>query len=161
MGPNQATVRRASILAWVEANPGQGFRALSRGTCIPTGTLAHHLGILKRRGLVADRALGPRRLFYPTDAIVDDPAKAAMNLHPGLAALYAFVQANGPCMQNVVLAAFEAQGWPRSTTQQRLRRLVAVGGLQAVRGVRSLRYAVQAPAVAQLPLASRLQVVLA
>ncbi len=156
---NQAIQRRTTIMAYVEANPGQSFRALSRGTRIPTGTLTHHLGVLKRHGRLAERPLGIRRLFYPADAVVSDPVAATMNLEPTLGALHAFVAANGSVMQNVVLAAFEAQGWPRSTTQHRLGRLVAVGGLLAVRGVRSLRYTVQAPVVVQLPLASHLPAV--
>lgn len=119
--------RRRLLRQAIQTNPGINFRALGRYTGLPAGSLAHHLRMLKREGVFVEGQLGFRRIFYPAGMPVPKPGEATMAREPALSSLRDWLARQGQCTQRQLLDAMQAQGWPRSTSQHRVGRLVALG----------------------------------
>ena len=124
-----ATPARLRILAVVEESPGLGFRELVRRLDVASGTVAHHVRVLVRRGLVWTTRHDGRLLHFagaPPDEVGRRAAIEAHVLDDLDRALLALVR-ESPRAQKDVLAHFAEVA--RSTVQQRLRRLVLWGFL--------------------------------
>ena len=139
----QAELRRDAICALVNREPGICYRAIVRASGLSMGTVAHHLRMLKKQGLVTESALGQRRTFYPQGSRVPGAADATLAREPALQQLLDIVALRESTSQGAVLDALQAAGWPRSTTQHRLSRLVALGKVSERRSGRFLLYEVQ------------------
>lgn len=123
--------RQEHLLKLVHERPGISFRALVRTSGIPAGCVRHHLNRLKKRGQIWDQMVGPTLAhFYgqrPMDPdVVHHTCRKA--LPPTFRPVLLYVKANGEVCQKDVQAAFG--GYPRATTQHRLKRLVDLGFLQ-------------------------------
>lgn len=149
--------RREAICTVVGSRPGECFRSLARLTGMPPGTLAHHLRVLKREGLVQEMPLGARRIFFAAGGPLPDEGAATLMREAPLAALHGWLVREGPASQRKALDEMGRRGWPRSTTQHRLERLQALG-LVSIR--RSGRYVFYHPTdgqrAAPLPIGARL-----
>ncbi len=64
---------RDRLLAAVAAEPGLPLAALGRRAGASGTTVAYHLHLLERHGLVASRREGPFRVFYAPEAVRDAP----------------------------------------------------------------------------------------
>jgi DNA-binding transcriptional ArsR family regulator len=127
---------RAAILQVVRETPGQNFLALGRRLGVAPGTLRHHLAVLTRTGLLRLEPVGSRLAILPADER-RSPAVVALLCDPDLAALRDFVASRGRVYQRQIIQAFPA---PRSTTNNRLKRLAAGCALRVQRQGRCLFY---------------------
>jgi hypothetical protein len=110
--------RRQQLLTYVLQEGAAGPREAARATGIPPTTALHHLVQLKRHGLVLETRAGARILFHA-------PQQVLLPQFPGWGVLHTWIQANPGQRQKAILAAMQEHGWPRSTTQHRLRLLLA------------------------------------
>lgn len=132
---------RARIRAVVAAKPGLSFRAISRATGIASGTARHHLSVLQRRREIVEERVGRRLLaYYPAGLDESKRLKARIQRDAALAQVYETVRRLGQPCQSMILDAVEQ---PRSTTQHRLGRLVAMGAVSVRHGVRRSFYEVK------------------
>lgn len=144
-----ATPRRRQIMDALQSNPGIAFRELSRLIGLPAGTLRHHLNVLCRARFIVERRYGATlRLFHAeSDA---NWVELALRRDPALAVLHDWLKLNPPATQRKILETMSAKGWPRSTTQHRLRRLTQAGlAIQIPRGRFKLYSAAQLTAEAR------------
>jgi hypothetical protein len=109
--------RRQLLLAYVRERGAVGPREAARAAGIPPTTALHHLTLLKRRGLVLETRTGTRILFHA-------PQQAPVLRFPGWSILHAWIAEHPDQRQKAILAAMQEHGWPRSTTQHRLRLLL-------------------------------------
>jgi predicted transcriptional regulator len=59
---------RGQIYGFIKTNPGSHYNNIKKSLDIGNGTLAHHLSMLEKTGLIKSRQEGLRyRLFYPTE----------------------------------------------------------------------------------------------
>jgi predicted transcriptional regulator len=59
---------RGQIYGFIKTNPGCHYTKIKKKLGIGNGTLAHHLNILEKTGMIKSRTEGVRyRLFYPTE----------------------------------------------------------------------------------------------
>jgi DNA-binding transcriptional ArsR family regulator len=124
--------RRRTVYDFIQGNPGMNFRELGRRTGIPTGTLAHHLRVLKRADLLMEKVHGPTRRFFENHGRHENDWKAVIVLRePGMVELYSCVKRIAPCNQRTILDEMALQGWSRSTAQHRLDRLTEGGLLRS------------------------------
>jgi hypothetical protein len=112
--------RRQRLLAHVLERGAVGPREAARATGIPPTAALHHLVQLKRHGLVLETRAGVRILFHA-------PQQAPLPSFPGWSILHTWIAQNPEQRQKAILAAMQGHGWPRSTTQHRLRRVLAAG----------------------------------
>jgi len=124
----------------IATHPGISFRALGRTTGLPTGSLAHHLRMIKRAGDVVEAQLGHRRTFYPATSRVPNAAEATLAREPALVELQTWIAGQGRACQRAALDAMQGNGWSRSTTQHRLTRMVALGLVVEMRSGRFVLY---------------------
>ena len=120
--------RRLDLFVAVGSNPGIGFLELCRLAKVPPGTARHHLNVLLREGFIVERRHGAKlRLFRASSD--DEPLwmELVLRREPALAALHDWLKANPRASQDQAIASMAARGWPRSTTQHRLTRLVKAG----------------------------------
>ena len=109
----------------VKADPGANFRALGRATGLAAGTTRHHLSKLVRAGCLAELGFRCTRRFFPNEATYAQGWETRVLLREApLKEVHDWVHANPGRPQKDVLAAMEARGSSRSTTQHRLSRLV-------------------------------------
>jgi predicted transcriptional regulator len=125
--------RRRAIFDLIVAKPGITFRAIVRETGIPVGTAAHHVAVLKRSGMLMERAHRATRRFFQNHGRHEaDWSWIVLLREPAFKQLHEEVVRLVPCPQKDILARMAAAGWSRSTTQHRLDRMVA-NGILAVR----------------------------
>ncbi|MHB1262216.1 MAG: winged helix-turn-helix transcriptional regulator [Thermoplasmatota archaeon] len=125
--------RRLNLLAFVQGNPGASFREIARRTGIAPGTARHHLTVLVRSGLILERSQGNTQRFFAGDAQHEDSWNTVALLRDSaLACLLGWLAANPGAPQRQVIEAMQGNGWSRSTTQHRLKRL-AIGGAASVK----------------------------
>lgn len=139
--------RRITIMATLKAQPGLGFRELSKASGVAAGTLNHHLNVLERHGYAWSISHGPKRRTFPGRRPDDVAALAAARkagLGPGMQTLLAFVQGHPFCCQREVFDAFP--GMPRSTVQHTLARLEREGFVRRSFYGRYCRYQPVGPA---------------
>jgi predicted transcriptional regulator len=123
--------RRQLIFGYIQAHPGATFREVARGTAVATGTARHHLGVLKRRGLVMERPHRSTTRFFENHGLYDATWSCVVLLREApLRELHSWLAANAGAPQKDVLEAMAGQGWSRSTTQHRLQRLVEGGAVE-------------------------------
>lgn len=129
--------RRLAIQNAINENPGLTFRALSRATGIPSGTLRHHINVLLRRGSAWLLLVESRHLHFA------GPRPDSAN-----AVRAAWHEALPEGMQTLLIDALcakkqadllDARPEPRSTTQHHLSMLTRWGFLSRVGG-RSIHY---------------------
>lgn len=126
--------RRRAIFDYIHANPGANVSEVVEGTGLASGTLRHHLSVLKRAGQVVERPHGGTlRLFENHGRFDADWNTVVLLREPVLAKVHAWIAANPRSPQSAIVQALaQTEGWNRSTTQHRLKRLVA-GGLVEIR----------------------------
>lgn len=140
MPTERSELRKQTVLAAVHAQPGICFRALGRATGLPAGVLSHYARQLKKKGEIQDAKLRHRRTFYPGECKLPSEAEATMVREPALGTLRDWLEARGSTTQRAALDAMAALGWPRSTSQHRISRLVAMGVVQERRSGRYVLY---------------------
>ncbi len=124
---------RRALMRYIEAHPGTTFRELVRATGISTGTARHHVQILMRSGLIAQKEHRQTHRYFALANGADEAWEATVLLRePELRLLYEWLAQNPQSPQKAILAASSTWGWSRSTTQHRLRRLTD-GGLVRIR----------------------------
>jgi DNA-binding IclR family transcriptional regulator len=123
----------------IEAERCLHFRDLARRSGLPTGTLAHHLSVLQRSGLIDQAAARGLRLVFVPSLGPTAAVRTWVLRKDGLAELYAYVARSGPVAQRAVLDAFAAL--PRSTVQHRLHQLVRGGCITTREQGRFVHYA--------------------
>lgn len=114
------------LLQEVRKRPGSTMRELRQVTGLHHAKVTGHLKRLEEAGLVAvQRWQGADRIF---------PAEAAGNLRadlelrqPAQRRLLLLIESKPDLRQDEILALAAGWGWPKSTTQHRLKRLEKVG----------------------------------
>lgn len=142
--PPQLVLRhptRAAILLLLHEHPGLCFRQLVRRTGVASGTLAHHLSVLRRNGQVWSAPLGPRILHF--SAPKPDPLivrrMVVDHVLPELdQRLLTLLRTEGPCRQVALLDRFAPE--PRSNVQHHLYRLRSQGFVRESRQGRCVLY---------------------
>lgn len=132
---------RAAILLILHEHPGLCFRQLVRRTGVASGTLAHHLNVLRRNGQIWSSPLGPRILHF--SAPKPDPRivrrMVVDHVLPDLdQRLLGLLRTEGPCRQAALLDRFAPE--PRSNVQHHLYRLCKQGFIREARQGRYVRY---------------------
>ncbi|MEA3143269.1 MAG: hypothetical protein QOG31_593 [Thermoplasmata archaeon] len=123
--------RRRSIYEYIQAHPGANFREVARGVGSATGTTRHHLTVLKRNGVVMERAHGGTTRFFENHGKFEATWPSVVLLREApLRQLHDWLAAHPGAAQKEVLEAMAQAGWSRSTTQHRLHRLVAGGAVE-------------------------------
>lgn len=119
---------QARVLKAVRASPGVHLRAIARLTGLHPNVIRGYVQHLVRAGHVVERQLGPRILVYPRERAPNAGHRAVAADHELQGAeqrrLLAFIQQRPGLRQKDIVDAAQAWGWPRSTTQHRLQRLV-------------------------------------
>src|SRR5688572_20993993 len=107
--------RRRQLLAFVTDNPGIHFRELSRRADFGAGAVRHHLNVLRRTGLVIERAHGATTRFFHVDASHnEDWREVVLRRNVDLATLHDWLKLNPQTSQSEVLETMSALGWARS-----------------------------------------------
>jgi len=146
----EAEARRLRILDEVAKQPGVSFRGLVRATGMPSGCLRHHVYMLKKQGRLYEvgtqehRSGQDRRSFFLPTAKGRVERELLLYQAPQLRTVRDWVAQHPRSPQRAVLDAMQAHGWPRSTSQHRLTRLVDAGLVKARREGRYWRYDVEA-----------------
>ncbi|MHB8634582.1 MAG: thrombospondin type 3 repeat-containing protein, partial [Thermoplasmatota archaeon] len=122
---------RAMIMARIEAEPGIHLGALSSALGQGRTSLARHLGILERAGLVGHVRERVYRRFYPARKL--PPAHAPKPLSEEILGLVS--QADGQSLSELARALRE----PRKTVYDHAQRLAAQGRLRLKRQGRTVR----------------------
>jgi predicted transcriptional regulator len=135
--------RRRLLHACVKANPGIGLRELARTTGIPPTSVAHHLTILKRHGLITEGRSGRCCFFLDASMEIQKARAAAMQRDTALREVLDWLAAHPEAPQIDILTAMEDLGWSRSTTQYRLRRLAGAGLVSASGHTGRIRYRIE------------------
>lgn len=137
---------RRALYDAIVASPGIPFRELVRRTEVAAGTARYHLTVLVRAGLVAEKPHhNVLRFFENHGRFEANWAQVGLLREASLHRLHAWLQAAGPQPQKDILNALELEGWSRSTTQHRLRRLVRDGLATAEKQGRFKVYAARTP----------------
>src|SRR5687768_6111121 len=137
--------RRRIVMDAIQARPGLGFRDLVRLTSIASGTLRHHLTVLRRSRLIWGTQHDAKVLHFPIQVpheahalpevlakhVLDDFDSRILQHLRGAAA---------PVFQKALLDA-HPPAVPRSTIQHRIKRLVRWGLITENRQGRWKRYA--------------------
>ncbi len=66
---------RGQIHGYIVANPGDHYNSIKAALKVNNGTLAHHLRVLEREGLIKSRASSIYKRFYPSEMRVPEPAR--------------------------------------------------------------------------------------
>jgi predicted transcriptional regulator len=120
--------RRKKLNQYITAHPGATFRELLRGTQIPAGTARHHLTIMRRSGIIFERRHRSTLRFYENHGKFEQSwVTVAVLREPQLQQLHDWIKANPNQAQMDILGAMNDEGWMRSTTQHRLKRLEREG----------------------------------
>lgn len=121
--------RRQEIMAYIQENPGTTFRELSRGTDIPPASLRHHLDMMARSELIMEQSHRATLRYFENHGKYDHDWQLHVVLRdPDMAHLHAWLHKHPGAMQAYILDAMqESADWSRSTTQNRLQKLVEEG----------------------------------
>ncbi len=135
--------KRASVAEYIREHPGATFRELLRGTGIASGTVRHHVAVLRQHGVIEEYRHLETLRYFERGSSESARWKDIVHLRePELARLHEWLTGVGPSFQKDILAASAAWGWSRSTTQHRLKRLVAGGLISVTDQGRLRRYTV-------------------
>lgn len=117
--------KRNKLYIFIKENPGATFREVVKNTQIATGTARHHLGVLRRTGLIqTHQHHATLRFFENHDRFNRTWNTVVLLREPALADLHAWLMKHPGAIQKEILAHTEsAWDWGRSTTQHRLSRL--------------------------------------
>jgi DNA-binding transcriptional ArsR family regulator len=132
---------RREILFLLHAHPGLCFRELVKRTRIASGTMAHHLSVLRRCGQVWSMPLGCRILQFAAPKPDEHYLRrfVADNVLPELdQRVLTMLRTEGPCRQAAILDRFDAE--PRSNVQHHLYRLRQLGFVHETRRGRYVQY---------------------
>lgn len=139
--------RRAILYGVVLSNPGATFSEVCRKADVPFGAARHHLNVLVRAGLIAERPHKGTLRFFENHGKYDKTWTDVVALRkPELDMIYRWLQDHPGASQSDVLTAMAQHGWSRSTTQHRLGRLVENGVVVATKMSRTTRYTTTKPA---------------
>lgn len=136
----------------IRSHPGVCFRELTRITQLAFGTVRHHLNILHRHGRIRELKQGNSNVIFEAHAVADSrwPAIALLR-EARRRQLFEFISSNAFARQRDILRAFARQGWKRTTTQNRLRRLEKEGLIGSVRQGKAKVYRIMVPFAASAP----------
>jgi DNA-binding transcriptional ArsR family regulator len=132
---------RREILFLLHAHPGLCFRELVKRTGLASGTLAHHLSILRRCGQVWSMPLGCRILQFASPKPDEHYLRrfVADNVLPELdQRVLTLLRTEGPSRQVAILDRLDSE--PRSNVQHHLYRLCREGFVRQTRQGRSVVY---------------------
>lgn len=116
--------RRKLLADYIKEHPGATFRELLRETEIPAGTARHHLTILRRSGVTMERRHHSTLRFFENHGKFDETwVTVAVLREPEMERLHTWIKDNPGAAQMDILDAMMADGWTRSTTQHRIKRL--------------------------------------
>ncbi len=116
---------RRRLYEYVVGHPGPTFREVVRESGMASGTVRHHLTILVRAKLLAERRHRSTLRFFENHGRFDrDWIEIIARREPALCSLYDWIAQNPGSSQGVILDAMFKNGWSRSTSQHRLKRLV-------------------------------------
>lgn len=125
----------------IHAEPGATFRELQRGADLAVKSTRHHLSVLKRNGFIVEHGHSNTKRFFPNHGAYDDSWNTVVLLRDDdLARLHAWIAANQGANQRSIVAEAVSWGWPRGTTQHRLRKLVQGHLVEARPDGRQTRY---------------------
>lgn len=131
--------RRRQVLDEVTNNPGFSFSGLVRATGLATGTVRHHLTVLKRLGFIQSATRGNTIRFYPVGIERSRRDALAVLQDPACRELCVKVAERPGIIQKELMDAF-APSMPRSTVQFKLIQLRTAEVLLATRVGRRLIY---------------------
>jgi DNA-binding transcriptional ArsR family regulator len=117
--------RRKIIYGYITSHPGATFREIVRNTKIPAGTTRHHLNVMRRSSLVVEKPHKATLRFFENHGKFDASWDTVVMLREApLNELHAWLTEHPSSPQKDIIAAMEAKGHSRGTTQHRLIRLV-------------------------------------
>ena len=137
-GHASGQANRNALLAAITREPGLTFRGVCRAAGIATGTARHHLSGLRGAGQVVCFTRALEHLYYPAGWTGATAARHALLAEAGFRELLDCLRDKPRCQREVA----DALPWPRSTTQNRLKRLTQAGALRFVPRGRYLIYEV-------------------
>lgn len=124
---------RRAVLDYIAGHPGPTFREIVRATGVAAGTVRHHLGVLKRTGLVIEHRFRSTVRLFENEPRYRDGWRTTVVLREGsLQHLHAWLEAHPGRSQKEILDNAQAWDWSRSTTQHRLKRLADEGLVEIV-----------------------------
>jgi DNA-binding transcriptional ArsR family regulator len=133
--------KRQALYDLVRAEPGLSFRAIQRRLGWPHGTLSNHMARLLDVGLVVARPYRNTVRFFENHGRYDATwGEAVLLRDPHLRGLHAWLLEHPHASQGDVLERWAAEGWKRSTVQDRLRALAEGGLVEAMRDGRRILY---------------------
>jgi len=134
MERSTAELRRTIILAYVSVHPCCNLRAVAYGTGMPLAMARYHAEYLQRQALLGiDRAKTWWCLYLPGTVMAEAVAARAI-ADPELWTLWAWMHTQRRLiLEHIVRHATRYWHWSRSTTRNRLRRLLEAGLLIRVR----------------------------
>jgi predicted transcriptional regulator len=140
--------RRAKLHEVVVANPGATFRTVAAKAGLAPGVARHHLTVLARAGLVVARPHKSTVRYFENHGKYDAGWRDLVVLRePEMRALHDWLDRNPGAPQGAIAAEMQARhGWSRSTTQNRLAKLVEAKLATARREGRTVHYASLRPA---------------
>lgn len=124
--------RRALILEVVTNQPGVGFVDLRRATGFGSGTLAHHLAVLRQHKLIDTRKRGRRSVYFRQGTTLHDPVQPVDEV-------LRYLQ-QAPASNATAIA--KALQRPRTTIAYQLQQLERLGVLTSQKAGRDRRYQV-------------------
>lgn len=142
--------KRRQLYELIRAEPGQSFRGLQRRTGWQNGTLSNHVARLLDAHLVVSRPYRNTVRYFGSDTCPDGAWTATVVLaNADLRKLHGWLLAHPASPQAAVVEqGRSAWGWPRTTTQERLRTLLEGKLAEARRHGRKVLYsALPVPAV--------------
>jgi predicted transcriptional regulator len=134
----------ARIREAVQRSPGSTLRALGLTLELHPVVVRGHVQLLARQGQVAQRRLGSRILVYPLQSAPKRGKRvvaAEVELRSEMQRrLLALIAEHPGLRQGEILEETSKWGWPRSTAQHRLGRLVEAGVVACKERRREKRY---------------------
>src|SRR5687767_8804117 len=94
--------RRRLLLKFIRKSPGAGFREVARGAGLAPGTAPHHLTVLVRSGVVAERVHEATTRFFPAGKD-GNWIEVVLRRDPALAFLHDWLKLNPRASQGDVL----------------------------------------------------------
>src|SRR5687767_6611970 len=119
--------RRRLLRNMVRRDPGVNFRELARRSRLALGTTRHHLSVLCAAGILVERPHGATVRFFDAAHQTESWVEVVLRRDPSLRLLLDWLHGNPNATQLDILDAMGRHGWPRSSAQHRLKRLVDAG----------------------------------
>lgn len=119
---------RSRLYQTILENPGSTHRELMRRLAIGNGALVHHLAVLQKRDFVSSYEDGNRRRFYENHGKFRTSWKAIGVLRDSIhKEMVSWIASHPGASQKEILAWAGEHGQSRTTTQERLARLLSAG----------------------------------